>query len=86
MARSYAADLKRGRATSSLPALQSRLRPEPETSRVIVYTSGTTGASKGAMLSHGNLAAIVTALIVGVALASGPTCCWSRCRSFTCTD
>ncbi len=39
--------------------------PSPSSLAILMYTSGSTGAPKGALLSHGSLAESVAACIVG---------------------
>jgi long-chain acyl-CoA synthetase len=48
-----------------------RQLPKPEDVATIVYTSGTTGNPKGAMLTHGNIASNVAAVRENVPFAAG---------------
>jgi long-chain acyl-CoA synthetase len=43
----------------------------PDDVATIVYTSGTTGTSKGAMLTHGNIASNITCSLLGFEMAPG---------------
>ena len=54
------------------PELESRARStRPHDLATIVYTSGTTGTSKGAMLTHGNIASNLQCSLLGFDMHSG---------------
>jgi long-chain acyl-CoA synthetase len=56
------------------PELEKRARAiGPDDLATIVYTSGTTGTSKGAMLTHGNIASNITCSLLGFNIEPGET-------------
>ena len=54
------------------PEIEARARAvEPDDLATIVYTSGTTGTSKGAMLTHGNIASNIACSLLGFNMRPG---------------
>ncbi len=53
-----AADVEAWATDASISGERQNARVEPDDTAIIIYTSGTTGRAKGAMITHGNLAAI----------------------------
>ena len=60
-------------------------RPSDDDDALQLYTSGTTGKPKGAVLTHANLAVQQQLLARRVGSRAETTCCSTRCRSITCT-
>jgi malonyl-CoA/methylmalonyl-CoA synthetase len=57
-----AAEVEAWATDPSLPAERNDAHVEPDDIAVMIYTSGTTGRAKGALITHGNLAAIAAQL------------------------
>ena len=66
-------------SAATLRALEPRARHD---TALIQYTSGTTGAPKGAELTHGNVTANCE-LIRASSVSGRPTCSWASCRGST---
>ena len=57
-----AADVERWAIDTASPGERHDARVEPDDIAIMIYTSGTTGRAKGALITHGNLAAIAAQL------------------------
>jgi len=65
-------DITQGGPEHLDPELERRARAtHPDDLATIVYTSGTTGNSKGAMLTHGNIASNISCSLLGFSMRPG---------------